>query len=110
VSNYELNPGILVGSIAAILSLLAALAALYLWAVNRAGQRLNSAATPQERAVIPWVRPLLLPTLVILCLGLVANFAKAYEQKSWSEASHMIITAWAAFMILMFWLRLRKKI
>jgi H+/Cl- antiporter ClcA len=109
VNNYEFNPGILVGSIAAILSLLAALAALYLWAVNRASQRLNQTATPQERAVIPWLRPLLLPTLFILCLGMVAQLSKAFEEKSWPEASRTIITGWAAFMILMFWLKLRKK-
>jgi cbb3-type cytochrome oxidase subunit 1 len=108
VNNYEFNPGILVGSIAVILSLFAALAALYLWAVNRARQRLNQTATLQERAVIPWLRPLLLPTLVILCLGLIAGLSKAYEEKRWPEAT-LVPLAWGAFMILMFWLKLRKK-
>ncbi|MEX2308096.1 MAG: hypothetical protein WD738_10915 [Pirellulales bacterium] len=109
MNDYDSNPGILIGGAAAVLSVLAALAALYLWAVNRARQRLNKTATPQERAVIPWLRPLLLPTLIILCLGLIANLAKAYEEKSWPEASNMIITAWAAFMILVFWLKIRKQ-
>jgi hypothetical protein len=109
MSDYDFNPGILIGGAAAVLSILAALAALYLWAVDRAKQRLNQTATPQERAVLPWLSPLLLPTLIILGLGLVANLAKAYEKRSWPEASHVIISAWAMFMILMFWRRLRKK-
>jgi hypothetical protein len=108
MGDYDFNPGILIGSIAVILSLFAALAALYLWAVNRARQRLNQTATPQERAVLPWLRPLLLPTLVILCLGLIAGLSKAYEEKRWPEAT-LVPLAWAAFMTLMFWLKLRKK-
>ncbi len=60
---------------------------------------------PQERAVIPWLSPLVLPVLVILCLGLVAHLAKAYEQKSWPQASYLFINV----MILMFWLKIRKK-
>ena len=108
MGDYELNPGILLGSVAAIPSLFAALAALYLWAVNRFRQRLKQSAASQERAVLPWLRPLLLPTLAILCLGTVAQLSKVYEEKSWPEASHMIITAWAAFMVFMFWLKVRK--
>jgi hypothetical protein len=46
-----------------------------------------------------------LPVLVILCLGLVAHLAKAYEQKSWPQASYLFINV----MILMFWLKIRKK-
>jgi hypothetical protein len=108
MGDYDFNPGILVGSIAAILSLLAALSALYLWAVNRARQRSDPTATAQERAVIPWLRPLLLPTLVILCLGIIAVVSKAYEAKSWPEPT-LVPMGWAAFMILMFWLKIRKK-
>jgi cytochrome bd-type quinol oxidase subunit 2 len=108
MSDEDFNPGMLLGAAATVISVLAALAALYLWAVNRARKRLNKTATPQERAVIPWLSPLLLPTLV-LCLGLVANFAKAYKEKSWPEASNMIITSCSAFMILIFWLKIRKQ-
>ena len=108
MNDNDFNIGILLGGAAAVLSVFAALAALYLWAVNRARQRLNNTATPQERAVIPWLRPLLLPTLIILCLGLVANFAKAYEKKSWPEPT-FVPMAWGTFMILMFWLKIRKK-
>jgi hypothetical protein len=106
--DYDFNPGILIGGAAAALSVFSALAALYLWAVTRARQRLNSTAAPQERAVIPWLSPLLLPTLVILCLGIVAGLSKAFEEKSWPEPT-LVPMAWAAFMILMFWLKLRKK-
>jgi hypothetical protein len=106
VNDSDFNPGILIGGAAAALSILAALAAFYLWAVNRARRRLSDAATPQECAVIPWLSPLVLLVLVILCLGLVANLAKAYEKRSWPEASTTIIIV----MVLMFWLRLHKKI
>lgn len=108
MNDYDFNPGIWIGAAAAVISVFAVLAALYLWAVNRARQRLNKTATPQERAVIPWLRPLLLPTLVILGLGLAANLAKAYEKRSWPEPT-LVPMLWAAFMILMFWLKLRKK-
>jgi hypothetical protein len=108
MNDYEFNPGILIGGAAALLSLLAALAALYLWAVGRARQRLNQTVTPQERTVLPWLRPLLLPTLVILCLGLIAGLSKAYEEKRWPEAT-LVPLAWAAFMTFMFWMKLRKK-
>jgi cell division protein FtsX len=108
MNDYDFNPGILIGGAAAVLSVFAALAALYLWGVNRARQRLDKTATPQERAVIPWLRPLLLPTLFILCLGLIAGLSKAYEEKRWPEAT-LVPMAWATIMILMFWLKLSKK-
>jgi hypothetical protein len=109
MSDYEFNPGILIGAAAAIISVFAAIAALYLWSVNRARQKLNNMDDPAARAVIPWLSPLLLPTLIILCLGFIAHLWHAYEEKSWPEASHMIITGWAAFMILVFWRNIRKK-
>jgi cbb3-type cytochrome oxidase subunit 1 len=104
----NLNPGIWIGGAAAVISVFAALAALYLWAVNRARQKLDNTVEPQARAVIPWLSPLLLPTFVILCLGLIAGLSKAYEEKSWPEAT-IVPMAWAAFMILMFWLKIRKN-
>jgi hypothetical protein len=106
MNDYDFNPGILIGGAAAALSVFAALAALYLWTVNRARQRLSTTATPQERAVVPWLQPLLLPVLLTLCLGLIANLANAYQQKTWPDATFIVITC----MILLFWLRLRKKI
>jgi hypothetical protein len=109
MNNYDFNVGIWLGGAAVVISVLAAIAALYLWAVNRARQKLDKAADPQARSVIPWLSPLLLPTLVILGLGFVANLAKAYEERSWPEASNMIISAWAMFMIAMFWLKIRKQ-
>jgi hypothetical protein len=109
MNDYEFNPGILIGGAAAVLSVFAALAALYLWAVNRAKQQFNNTTDLSARGVVPWLSPLLLPTLAILGLGLVAHLWHAYEKKSWPEASNMIITAWAAFMILMFWLKLRRQ-
>ncbi len=105
----NVNLGIWIGAAAAGLSILAALAALYLWAVNRARQKFNKLDDPQARAVLPWLSPLLLPTLVILGLGLIAHLVKAYEERSWPEASHIVITAWAAIMIFMFWLKIRKE-
>lgn len=109
MGNHDFNPAILIGGAAVVISVLAAIAALYLWAVNKAKQKLDKATDSQAHAVIPWLRPLLLPTLVILGLGFVANLAKAYEERSWPEASSMIISAWAMFMILMFWLKVRKQ-
>jgi hypothetical protein len=103
---YDFNPGIVIGGAIAALSVLAALTALYLWAVNRARQRLSTTATPQERAVVPWLQPLVLPVLLTLCLYLIAKLAKAYEQKTWPDGPIIFITC----MILLFWLRLRKKI
>jgi hypothetical protein len=107
----DLNPGIVIGGAAAAISVFAALAALYLWAVNRARQKFDPTADPQARAVLPWLAPLaplLLPTFVILCLGMVAALAKAYEEKSWPEASKIVFTAWPAFLILTLWLKIRK--
>jgi hypothetical protein len=106
MNDYDFNPGILIGGAAAAISVLAAIAALYLWAVNRARQRLSTTATPQERAVVPWLQPLVLPVLLTLCLGLIANLAKAYQHKTWPDAAFIFITC----MLLLFWLRLRKKI
>jgi hypothetical protein len=65
----DLNPGILIGGAAAAISVLAALAAVYLWSVNRTRQKLDPTLDPQTRVVAPWLVPLLLPTLVILCLA-----------------------------------------
>jgi hypothetical protein len=106
MNNHEFNLGILLGGAAATVGILAALAALYLRAVNRARQRLSETATPQERAVVPWLQPLVLPVLLTLCLGLFANLAKAYQQKTWPDAPFIIIT----FMLLLFWLKLRKNV
>jgi hypothetical protein len=104
MNDYEFNPGILIGGAFAFVSLFAALAALYLWAVNRARQRLDKAATPQERAVIPWLSPLVLTVLVILCLGSVAALWHAYEERRWPGPA-----LWVALMVLPFWLKIRKK-
>jgi hypothetical protein len=106
MNNYDFNPGILIGGAVAALSIFAAIGALYLWAVNRARQRLGESATPQERAVVPWLQPLLIPVLLTLCLYLIANLAKAYQQKTWPDGPIIFVTC----MLLLFWLRLRKKI
>ncbi len=108
MNDFEFNPGILIGGSAALLSVFAALVALYLWAVNRARQRLDQTATPQERAVVPWLRPLLLPTLIILGLGIVAELCQAFEEERWPEPT-LVVMLWGALMILMFWLNVRKK-
>jgi hypothetical protein len=52
---------------------------------------------------------LLLPTFVIMCLGSIAGLFKAYEERSWSDALNTVVTTWAAFMILAFWLKVRKQ-
>lgn len=108
----NLNPGIVIGGAAAAISVFAALAALYLWAVNRARQKFDKTVDIEGRAVIlrlPWLTPLLLPTFVVLCLGLVATLWQAYEERSWAEASKVVFTAWAAFCILILWLKIRKS-
>ena len=104
MGDYDFNPGILIGGAAAAIAIFAALAALYLRAVNRARQRLDPMATPQERAVLPWLRPLVLPVLVTLCLGIVAELWHAYEERRWPGPA-----LWVAAMILPFWLKIRKK-
>jgi hypothetical protein len=93
VSASEINPRIRIGGAAVVLSFSAALAALYLWTVSRATMQLNNTATPQERAVIPWLSPLVLPAFVIVCLRLVVHLWQAYEEKSWPKASYLFITA-----------------
>jgi hypothetical protein len=100
----EFNLGILIGGAAAALGILAALAALYLRAVGRARQRLDNAATPQERAVSPWLSPLVLPVLAVLCLGAVAALLHAYEERRWPGPA-----LWVALIILPFWMKIRKK-
>jgi len=105
----DINPGIVIGGTAAVISILAALAAIYLWSVNRTRQKLGPTLDPQTRTVAPWLAPLLLPTLVILCLGLIKALWKAYEEKSWPEASTIIFTAWPAFCVLNIWLKIRKS-
>jgi hypothetical protein len=105
----EINPGIVIGGAAAAISVLAALAALYLWAENRARQKRDPAVESQARGVIPWLAPLLLPTFVIMCLGSIAGLFKAYEERSWPEALNTVVTLWAAFMIFAFWLKIRKS-
>jgi len=104
----NLNPGIWIGGAAAAISVFAALAALYLWAVNRAKRKFDKLEDAQTRAVVPWLAPLLLPTFAVLCLGLIAGLSKAYEEKSWPEAT-VVPMAWAAFMILAFWIKIRKN-
>ena len=108
MSDYEVNLGVLLGMAAAVLSVLAALAALYLWAVKRAEANFDKVENAQSRLVLPWLSPLLLPTLIILCLGVIAALSKAYEEKSWPEPSFAAMV-WAAFMILAFWLKIRKN-
>ena len=53
MNDYDFNPGMLFGAAAAVISVLAAMAALYLWSVNRARQKLDKTADPATRAVIP---------------------------------------------------------
>jgi drug/metabolite transporter (DMT)-like permease len=106
---YDFNSGFLFVGAAAAISILAAIVALYLWSVNRARQNVDQIADPATRAVIPWLSPLLLPTLIILVLGFVAGLWHAYEDRSWPKASSAIFTAWPAFVILVFWLKLHKK-
>jgi hypothetical protein len=105
----DLNPGIVIGGAAAVISVFAALTALYLWAVNRARQKVGPTIDPQTRAVAPWLVPLLLPTLIVLCLGLIKALWQAYDQRSWPEASTIVFTAWPAFCILALWLKIRKS-
>jgi cell division protein FtsX len=73
MNDHQINPGVMLGAAAAIISVLAAMAALYLWSVNRARQKLGNIADPATRAVIPWLSPLLLPPFVILGLGFLAG-------------------------------------
>lgn len=107
--NDDVNPGIVIGAVALAISVFAALVALYLWAVKRAKRKFDKVEDAQARLVLPWLSPLLLPTLAILCLGLIAALAKAYNQRSWPEASFVPLV-FATFMIFVFWLKLRKKI
>jgi cytochrome bd-type quinol oxidase subunit 2 len=103
MNDYDFNSGILIGGTVAALSVFAALAALYLWAVNKG--RIKP-------GLLPWVSPLVLPLLVIYCLAIVAVLYKAYEQEqwSWSEAPKIMFMSFVAFMIFVFWLKLRKKV
>jgi hypothetical protein len=103
MGDYDFNPGILLGGAAMLVSILAALAALYLRAVNRTRQRLNNTATPQERAVLPWLTPLLLPVLITICLGIVAELCQAIAEKRWPKPTLAVM-----LMTLVFWLRIRK--
>jgi hypothetical protein len=105
----DFNLGILIGGAAAAISVFAALAALYLWAVHRTRQKLDPTLDPQTRVVAPWLVPLLIPTFIILCLGLIKALWQAYEQKSWPEASTIVFTAWPAFCVFILWQKIRKK-
>ena len=105
----EINPGIVIGGTAAAISVFAALAALYLWAVNRTRRKLGPNLDPQTRIVAPWLVPLLPLTFIILCLGLIKALWQAFEQRSWPEASTVVFTAWPAFCILLLWLKIRKS-
>jgi hypothetical protein len=105
---YDFNPGIVIGGVALVISLFAALVALYLWAVKRAKRKFDKVEDVQARLVLPWLSPLLLPTFIILCLGLIAALSKAYARQSWPEASFAPLV-FATLMIVIFWLKLRKK-
>jgi len=105
----DLNPGIVIGAAAAIIGVFAAIAALYLWAVKRAKRKFGKVGDAQARLVIPWLSPLLLPTLAILCLGLIAVLSKAYVGQSWPEAT-IVPMVFSALLILWFWLKIHKKI
>jgi hypothetical protein len=107
MSDFQFNLGILLGMAAAVISVLATLAALYLWAVKRAKTKFDKLENAQSRLVLPWLSPLLLPTLIIVCLGLIAGQSKAYEKRSWPDPSLAVMIG-AAFMILVFWLKLHK--
>ena len=105
----DMNLGIVLGSAAAVLSIFSAMAALYLWAVKSGRHKFDS-VDPQSRTILPWLAPLLLPTFIILCLGIVAGLFHGYEERSWQKASQVVLLAWVSFMILMFWLRMHKKV
>ena len=105
----EINPGIVIGGTAAAISVFAALAAIYLWAVNRTRRKLGPNLDPQTRIVAPWLVPLLPLTLIILCLGLIKALWQAYEGKSWPDATLVFFTAWPAFLIFNIWQRIRKS-
>jgi hypothetical protein len=107
MSDFQFNLGILLGMAAAVISVLATLAALYLWAVKRAKTKFDKLENARSRRVLPWLSPLLLPTLVLLCLGLIAALSKAYEERSWPEPGLAAMLG-ASFMILVFWLNIRK--
>jgi hypothetical protein len=107
MSDDNFNPGILLGAARAMISVIAAIAALYLWAVKRAKRKFDKVEDPQARVVLPWLSPLLLPTVSILCLGFVAVLTKAYVRQSWPEASTLFTIAWPIFPILFFWLWLK---
>ncbi len=77
--------------------------------VNRTRRKLDPNLDPQTRVVAPWLVPLLLPTLVILCMGLIKALWQAYEGKSWPDATLVVFTAWPAFFILTLWLKIRKS-
>jgi hypothetical protein len=109
MNDSEFNPGIVIGSSLVILSVLAALAALYLWAVNRA-KKLDPSFDPQSRFILPWLRPLVLSMLILYCLGIVAVLYKAYESRSWPEAPKLMLMSFVAFMTFVFWSKLRKKV
>jgi hypothetical protein len=102
MNDSEFNPGILIGGTLVVLSVLAALAALYLWAVKRG-------LDPQSRYILPWLGPLVLTMLILNCLGIVAVLSKAYQQRSWPEAPKLMLMSFAAFMMFVFWSKLRKK-
>jgi hypothetical protein len=104
----NVNPGILIGGAAATISIFAALAAVYLWAVNRTRQKLDPTLDPQIRAVAPWLTPLLLPTLLILCLGLIKALWQVFEGQ-WPDATLFFFTAWPAYLIFNIWLKIRKS-
>lgn len=102
----DMNPGIVIGAAAAAVGVFSALAALYLWAVKRGRHKFENAPSPQERAVLPWLAPLTLPILVILCLAVVSGILHAFEEQSWERVSKVVVM----FMILIFWLRIYMKV
>jgi hypothetical protein len=110
MSDNEFNPGILIGGAFAAIGVFAALAALYLWAVQRAKARLDPSLDPPSRLVLPWLSPLLLLLLSMYCLGIAAVLWKAYENRSWPEGPKLMLMSFAAFMLFVFWRKLRKKV
>jgi hypothetical protein len=107
MSDYDFHLRLLLG-MAAILSVLAAIIALYVWAVKSAKTKFDKVENAHSRLVVPWLSPLLIPTLIILCLGLIAALSKAYEERSWPETSFAVMVC-SAFMIFVFWLKIHKS-
>ena len=89
----ETHVGILFGSVAMLVGVCAAIAAVYLWRTRRAGERFAAGTAPPSTGLVglnTWFTPVLLPGAVVLWLVAAVQLWDGYATGSWWKAARAV--------------------